>query len=360
MAIFRRGASIAKRKTLLAIFLMTLFMLILYLNAGEQRESLRLCSEGILDGSQYTKQTNGHFLSVNQQRPCQLRQYTTEDTVSCLDRLSTIKNNPSADAKPRNKFHIAFAGDSRIRIQYLSFLKLIPDYDRDSKMDPTAKHKDADMVSPMFGDLLISFRWRPLIAGKVIDDLIRWIDILDKGIKQRKNSSDYPPDVLIIGMASWDMLQQEGDDHLWYQNGVQGLVPLLQKLMFHSKDVVTAKSSDVRDRKIIWLNQYTTFDFFADNGGANRVIYKEKLQHYNQIARQIFRGSGITVWDSGDAIAEEAVRACKLHHRYERVKDFMSVAYINCKDYIHAGYVALQQMTQLLYNDVCNNQSAEN
>lgn len=124
MAIFRRGASIAKRKTLLAIFLMTLFMLILYLNAGEQRESLRLCSEGILDGSQYTKQTNGHFLSVNQQRPCQLRQYTTEDTVSCLDRLSTIKNNPSADVKPRNKFHIAFAGDSRIRIQYLSFLKV--------------------------------------------------------------------------------------------------------------------------------------------------------------------------------------------------------------------------------------------
>ena len=60
------------------------------------------------------------------------------------------------------------------------------------------------------------------------------------------------------------------------------------------------------------------------------------------------------MWDSSDAIAEEAVRACKLHHRFERVQDFMSVAYINCKDYIHAGYVALQQMTQLLYNDLCN------
>jgi hypothetical protein len=60
------------------------------------------------------------------------------------------------------------------------------------------------------------------------------------------------------------------------------------------------------------------------------------------------------VWDSSDTIAEEAVRACKLHHRFERVQDFMSVAYINCKDYIHAGYVTLQQMTQLLYNDLCN------
>ncbi|KAI9562648.1 hypothetical protein GHT06_010102 [Daphnia sinensis] len=353
MVIFGRGTSIAKRKVLLAIFLTTVFISILYVNAGEQRKSLCSCSESILDASQYTQQTNGHFLSVVQRRPCHLRQYNMEDTVSCLDRLSSI--DPSAEGQQRNKFHIAFVGDSRIRIQYLSFLKLIPDYDRNSKMDPTAKHKDADMVSPMFGDLLISFRWRPLIAGKVVDDLIRWIDILDNGIHRSKNSSDYPPDVLIIGMASWDMLQQEGDDHLWYQDGVQGLVPLLQKLMFHDKDVLAATSSDVRHRKIIWLNQYTTFDFFADNGGANRVVYKEKLQHYNQIVRQILRGSGITVWDSGDVIAEEAVRACKLHHRYERVKDYMSVAYINCKDYIHAGYVALQQMTQLLYNDVCNN-----
>jgi hypothetical protein len=43
-----------------------------------------------------------------------------------------------------------------------------------------------------------------------------------------------------------------------------------------------------------------------------------------------------------------------VNHRFERVQDFMSVAYINCKDYIHAGFVALQQMTQLLYNDLCN------
>lgn len=142
------------------------------------------------------------------------------------------------------------------------------------------------MVSPLLGNLLISFRWRPLIAGKVIDDLNHWIEMLDNSYQTwRGNSSDYPPDVLVIGMASWDMLQQEGDDHLWYQKGIEELVPLLQKLIF----TASGKSSDVQTRKIIWLNQYTTFDFFANNGGANRVIYNEKLQHYNEIARHILR-----------------------------------------------------------------------
>lgn len=30
------------------------------------------------------------------------------------------------------------------------------------------------------------------------------------------------------------------------------------------------------------------------------------------------------------------------------------IAYRNCKDYIHTGYVALSLATQLLFNDICN------
>ncbi len=169
-------------------------------------------------------------------------------------------------------------------------IQLIPDYDRKSNIDPTAKHKDADVESTLFGDLIVSFRWRPLIAGKVVDDLQRWIELLQQrgnanySQGRNYNSSDYPPDVLVLGMASWDMLQQEGNDHLWYQKGLEDLVPLFHQLLFPNP------SGDyVKTRKIIWLNQYTTFDFYAGNDGANRVIFKEKLQLCNQIAQRILR-----------------------------------------------------------------------
>jgi hypothetical protein len=38
--------------------------------------------------------------------------------------------------------------------------------------------------------------------------------------------------------------------------------------------------SDVDTRKIIWLNQWTTFDFLAGNDGANRVIFKKKSGNF--------------------------------------------------------------------------------
>jgi hypothetical protein len=167
---------------------------------------------------------------------------------------------------------------------------LIPDYDRESNIDPTARHKDAETISSLFGDLVVSFRWRPLIAGRVVDDLRRWIDILQSRAQGRNyNSSDYPPDVLLLGMASWDMLQQEGDDHLWYEKGLQDLVPLFQELLTPSPGIGFPSDDGVDTRKIIWLNQYTTFDFFAGNDAANRVIFKEKLQLCNRIARRILR-----------------------------------------------------------------------
>lgn len=95
----------------------------------------RLCTQGILDGVQYISEQRGRgFLSARHRQPtCRLHHYKLEDTVSCLDRLSASKNNDHpvhsslALAKNdgrRNKFHIAFVGDSRVRILYLSFIKV--------------------------------------------------------------------------------------------------------------------------------------------------------------------------------------------------------------------------------------------
>jgi hypothetical protein len=89
-----------------------------------EQDVLPYCTEGILDGIQYTanKQKRQDFLSVRQRQSCQLRHYKLEHTVSCLDELSASKNEESSLAP--SKFHIAFVGDSRVRILYLSFIKV--------------------------------------------------------------------------------------------------------------------------------------------------------------------------------------------------------------------------------------------
>ena len=66
---------------------------------------------------------------------------------------------------------------------------------------------------------------------------------------------------------------------------------------------------------------------------------------------------GIDLWDSSDPLANEYARGCAIIKRYEHLsfnnKEY-ATAYANCNDYIHTGYSALSQATQLLYNDLCN------
>ena len=41
--------------------------------------------------------------------------------------------------------------------------------------------------------------------------------------------------------------------------------------------------------RIIWLNQYPTLDFFSETAAYNAYINSDMLEHYNAIARRIFR-----------------------------------------------------------------------
>jgi hypothetical protein len=63
------------------------------------------------------------------------------------------------------------------------------------------------------------------------------------------------------------------------------------------------------------------------------------------------------LWDSSDPFANEYVRGCAILKRYEHLSfnnNEYAIAYANCNDYIHTGYSALSQATQLLYNELCN------
>jgi hypothetical protein len=129
-----RGVFISKSIPFVIMFTVVL-ALPFYFNrifriASREQDVSPMCTEGILDGIQYnSEQTNRGFLSVRQRQSCRLHHYKLEDTVSCLDRLSTSKNDDNSSLalvknRRRNKFHIAFVGDSRVRILYLSFIKV--------------------------------------------------------------------------------------------------------------------------------------------------------------------------------------------------------------------------------------------
>jgi hypothetical protein len=70
------------------------------------------------------------------------------------------------------------------------------------------------------------------------------------------------------------------------------------------------------------------------------------------------RQRGVYLWDSSDPLADEYVRSCAILKRYEHSSDESNkeyaTAYANCNDYVHTGYSALSQATQLLFNDLCN------
>ena len=62
-----------------------------------------------------------------------------------------------------------------------------------------------------------------------------------------------------------------------------------------------------------------------------------------------FRDTGVTVWDSGNLIADEYVRSCS--YNWEKRRD--AKEYFHCSDHIHTSNVALILMNHLLLNKMC-------
>ena len=195
--------------------------------------------------------------------------------------------------------------------------------------------------------------------------------------------------VIITGIAAHHMLQINGADYSLYQRKLAKLGPTLGQLS--------------RISRVIWLNQYPTFDFYAHILAHNTDIFAEKIQMYNKVIRHAVRYATcslvhyiiiykislqffylsiewyifkcwcgrtqiiflfycrdypeVRIWDSSNPLAEEYIRSCKLAKRKD-VNKFTS--YTNCGDYIHTGFVALSSATQLLMNDICNYESFYN
>jgi hypothetical protein len=75
------------------------------------------------------------------------------------------------------------------------------------------------------------------------------------------------------------------------------------------------------------------------------------------IGLQLRDHKSVRIWDSSNPIVEEYVRGCALSQRVQLGPNIFvdpADSYVNCLDYTHAGYSALSQSTQLLFNDLCN------
>jgi hypothetical protein len=72
-----------------------------------------------------------------------------------------------------------------------------------------------------------------------------------------------------------------------------------------------------------------------------------------KIYLQIFRKSGVTLWNSGSPLVEEYIRSCIVLERADNWKSSKNfgLSYFNCLDYVHPGYVAVSEILQLFLSE---------
>ena len=68
----------------------------------------------------------------------------------------------------------------------------------------------------------------------------------------------------------------------------------------------------------------------------------------------LVRDTGALIWDSGVELASEYTRGCAISKRVQENKHH------RCDDFVHIGYVAIDQTTQILLNFLCNRRLAQN
>ncbi|XP_046452622.1 N-acetylneuraminate 9-O-acetyltransferase-like [Daphnia pulex] len=329
------------------------------INLTLSKKELSICKNNLLDLKAYhyenwVSRSYNSQLSEKRtyQKSCRLLKYTTGRAVKCIDALNEERINQENlvmenNSKIFQKLHFVFVGDSRMRQQFYNFLKLIPDYDRKTQPIKTENnsmlfhHHDIDVESKILR-LLVSFKWRPIINETVMETIHEW-EISEKTEK---------PHMIILSIEVYHMLEENGGDFKMFEEKAKQLFGMLHKLSTNSQ--------------VIWLNQYPTIDFGLMPHIYKFAINSEKIHQYNKAVRYIIKNpSNIRIWDSSNTLAEEYVRGCVIFP--ERESEFFfsktkfvpfepinTKPYINCQDFIHIGYAALSQATQIFYNDLCN------
>ncbi len=87
------------------------------------------------------------------------------------------------------------------------------------------------------------------------------------------------------------------------------------------------------------------------------ILFYGCMRNFHVWFSMCFRNhSNIRIWDSSTPFVEEYIRACTILQRVNYGPLALldpADSYLNCHDFIHAGYSTLSFASQFLYNDVC-------
>ena len=123
--------------------------------------------------------------SVEQRKNCILPSLETHEYDNSFLIFSKYQKMNLVKRKERN-----------IELVFLLNIQLIPEYDREpnQRLDERIYHDDVNVTSRLLDDLIVSFRWRPIIDEKIISDIRNWTSSSD--------GFDQVPDFILIGIIT--------------------------------------------------------------------------------------------------------------------------------------------------------------
>ena len=74
------------------------------------------------------------------------------------------------------------------------------------------------------------------------------------------------------------MLEAYGADHKEYERKLREIEPILSQLANKTNN----------HRKVIWLNQFPTNDYWSASKPNSKDVFSEKIHHYNTILQTVF------------------------------------------------------------------------
>nr|XP_006011687.1 PREDICTED: CAS1 domain-containing protein 1 [Latimeria chalumnae] len=192
--------------------------------------------------------SSGRFLGGNVWQPygCMMHKYKTNEARSCF-----------------SEKYIVFMGDSRIRLLFYSFAKVInPQF-----KEPGIKHENIPFKDSS-ASVKMDFMWLPEVNNSMKEYFRSWAE-----------GTASKPHVIIVGAGVWSIKLSNGRSEglTQYKMNVSSIAPLLETL---------AESSDV-----YWVLQDPVLNEMFNK--HRKMITNPRIDAYNEAAVSILNSSGV-------------------------------------------------------------------
>lgn len=190
--------------------------------------------------------SRGRYLGENVWQPygCMMHKYKSTEAKTCL-----------------SKKRIVFAGDSRIRQLFYSFVKIVdPERTEDGN-----KHEDIFFQDEK-SSLSVDFLWYPEANNSMKERLMSWT-----------HEASARPDVVILGAATWSIKLHSGSSETLqqYRANLTAIAVHLDRLAEHGE--------------VYWVLQDPVYeDVLSEN---RKMITNQQVDLYNEVAMEVLNNS---------------------------------------------------------------------